>query len=276
MSLIDVSPIGSSLLLSIAINFIFFLIAFCLKTDKVTDLSYSFSFLLITPILLLSSGWGFTAFQLWLGLVIMLWAFRLGAYLFIRILLTGTDERFDDKRNNPLRLIAFWILQIIAVWLVMMPFAIFLPLRPAQNNLFFTAAGFTIACGGLLIETISDYQKFCFRKNKTKKGLWIQKGLWRYSRHPNYFGEILFWWGLFVVVQPSLKGWQLLSVVGPLSITVLLLFVSGIPLLEKSAQAKYGSNPDYIKYKDNTRLLIPLPLKVNSKTQGTQGAGRKK
>ena len=125
MSLLDVSPIWFSLWLSIAINCIFFSIAFCLKTDKVTDLSYSFSFLLIAPMLLLASGWGFAAFQLWLSLAIMLWAFRLGSYLFIRILVTGTDERFDDKRNNPPRLIAFWILQIMAVWLVMMPFAIF-------------------------------------------------------------------------------------------------------------------------------------------------------
>lgn len=262
ISLLNNQPVLASFIISVAINLIFFLIAFSFKTDKVTDLSYSLSFFILAPVLIFSSGKGFVLQQLFLALAIMLWGFRLGVYLFSRILITKTDDRFDDKRNNPANLIRFWLLQTIAVWVIMLPFSLFLTRRNIDVKNVFTYVGFAVYLLGFIVETISDAQKFQFKRQSENKGKWMQGGLWKYSRHPNYFGEILVWWGLFIVVLPHLSGLSFLTVSGPVFITLLLLFVSGIPLLEKAADKKHGQNPDYISYRDNTSLLIPMPRKA--------------
>lgn len=254
---IKTQPLAVSFLFSFAINFLFFLIAFTFRTDKVTDLSYSLSFAVIAPLLLFTAGPGYSLVQFLTMAAVFLWAFRLGSYLLIRIIVTKTDERFDDKRNNPANLIKFWVLQMVAVWVIMLPFSLSLTSRGGEYPEIFTLVGFLVYAIGFLIETISDFQKFFFKKKPENRGLWMERGLWKYSRHPNYFGEILVWWGLFIVVLPSLSSMAYLTVLGPLFITFLLLFVSGIPLLEKSANSKYGSDPQYINYKERTNLLIP-------------------
>lgn len=259
IQMFSTQPIIASLLLSIAVNLLFFSIAFILKTDKVTDLSYSLSFILIAPLLLFSNGFKYSLQQLLFTFAIVIWGVRLGTYLFTRILITKTDSRFDDKRNNPQKLISFWILQIIAVWIIMIPSSLYLTSRQINRPGFLTYAGFAIFALGLIVETISDYQKFVFKKEKKNKNRWIDSGLWTFSRHPNYFGEMLVWWGLFIVTLPFLSGLKLISIVGPVFITILLLFVSGIPLLEKSAEKKYGTNPAYIDYKNSSRILFPFP-----------------
>jgi steroid 5-alpha reductase family enzyme len=109
---------------------------------------------------------------------------------------------------------------------------------------------------GFIFEVTADAQKSAF-KSSGKPGF-IATGLWKYSRHPNYFGEALLWWGLFVYTVPVLSGALWLSAIGPIFITLLLLFVSGIPLLEKSADAKYGADPAYIDYKRRTNIFIPF------------------
>ena len=111
---------------------------------------------------------------------------------------------------------------------------------------------------GLTIETASDMQKFVF-KARTPKGAWIDQGLWRLARHPNFFGEMLVWWGFFLVTLPSVHSLRLLALAGPLFITLMLRFVSGVPILEKSAQKRFGHLPDYQAYRERTRLLLPLP-----------------
>jgi steroid 5-alpha reductase family enzyme len=108
---------------------------------------------------------------------------------------------------------------------------------------------------------VADWQKFVFKNREKNRGLWIQSGLWNYSRHPNYFGEILLWWGIFLYVTPFIQGLYWISVIGPLFITFILLFVSGIPLLEKKYDKKYVKNEKYQKYKSSTSVLILLPKK---------------
>ncbi len=252
-------PVLASFILSLVINLSFFTVALSLKTDKVTDLSYSLSFVVMAPLLLLSRGRGYSLIQVLAAMAIILWGIRLGSYLFFRILKTGKDERFDDKRNNPKRLAGFWILQTLAVWIIMLPFSFYLTQRSSETASVLIPAGFAVYLMGLVIESVSDYQKYAFKKRKENRGKWMDRGLWAISRHPNYFGEILVWWGLFLVTIPHLSGFRYLSVVGPVFITFLLLFVSGIPLLEKSADRKYGSHPGYQDYKHRTSLLIPLP-----------------
>jgi steroid 5-alpha reductase family enzyme len=107
--------------------------------------------------------------------------------------------------------------------------------------------------------SVSDSQKSAFKGKDENRGRFVSNGLWRYSRHPNYFGEMLVWWGLFVYAVPFLDGAAFVVAIGPIFITVLLLFVSGIPLLEKSAEARYGADPAYREYKRRTSILVPLP-----------------
>lgn len=253
-------PLVASFLLSLGINLLFFIFAAAFKTDKVTDLTYSLSFFIITPLLLSA---GSRSPEQWIvALAIMLWALRLGSYLFRRILKIKKDDRFDDKRGSVITFMGFWILQTLAIWMILIPHSLFLTAVTPETSTLSTSAGFFIYLIGLVIESLSDSQKYRFRNNPANSGKWMDQGLWKYSRHPNYFGEILVWWGLFVLVIPSLSGWSWLTLWGPLSITLLLLFVSGIPLLEKSAQDKYGSDPAFADYKKRTRLLLPLPKKV--------------
>jgi steroid 5-alpha reductase family enzyme len=251
----------SSLLFSILINMAFFFFAAGFKTDKVTDISYSLSFFILAPLLLLSSGKNYAIEQLLVTFSIMIWAARLGSYLLKRIITIGKDDRFDDKRNNFVSFLKFWILQTLVVWIVMMPFSIYLVTRPVFTGLYFSLTGLIIFLTGFILEWISDHQKFKYKMNRENKNHWVDKGLWKYSRHPNYFGEILVWWGLFIILIPQLKGGQWFSIIGPVTITLFLLKVSGIPLLEKSSEKKYGHNEEFQNYIKSTSLLFPLPPK---------------
>jgi steroid 5-alpha reductase family enzyme len=105
---------------------------------------------------------------------------------------------------------------------------------------------------------VSDHQKYVFKNKKDTDKPFIDYGLWKYSRHPNYFGEILVWWGIFIFIMPSLTGLSYLTIVGPVLITVLICFVTGIPTLENKYDKRYKDNPDYQKYKRETSVLIPF------------------
>lgn len=259
MEFVQSSPIFFSLIFSFAVNSLFFVFAAAFKTDKVTDFSYSLSFFLLTLFLLPASGPPFSYHKIIVAVAILLWSTRLGGYLFYRIIKIGKDARFDDKRGNFINFLQFWVLQATTVWLVMLPFSVYITSPSDDGALSFTLLGIVLFSLGLLIESISDVQKFRYRSIPENNSHWVDFGLWKYSRHPNYFGEMLVWWGLFIVVLPSLEGLFWLTLIGPLWITLLLLFVSGILLLEKSADRKYGNNPDYLSYKKSTSMLIPLP-----------------
>jgi steroid 5-alpha reductase family enzyme len=118
--------------------------------------------------------------------------------------------------------------------------------------------GFLVFAAGLVIESVADYQKYQFKKNNPKK--WMSSGIWAYSRHPNYFGEIVVWVGVYLAAMPALsQSGKLIGLLGPAYITVILLFVSGVRLLEKRAVAKYGKDKAFREYQDKTSMLIPLP-----------------
>jgi steroid 5-alpha reductase family enzyme len=118
------------------------------------------------------------------------------------------------------------------------------------------------ACG-IAIETIADYQKNSFKSDPKNKEKFCNVGLWKLARHPNYFGELLTWWSLFAAAVPALRSYQVVAgAISPLTITGLLLFVSGVPLLEASYQKRYGDNPYYKKYVEETNAFVPLPLKL--------------
>ena len=246
-----------SLAVALAVNGAFFAIAATRKTDVVTDLSYSLTFALLAVVLLFTGARD--PVQLVAALFVLAWAVRLGGYLFRRILRMKVDHRFDEMRDDPLRFARFWVLQAIAVAVVMLPVSYFLDSDHPPGFGGWMGVGAAVWLVGLVIEAAADAQKSSFRGKEHNSGRFVDTGLWRYSRHPNYFGEMLVWWGLFVYTVPVLQGWAWTVVAGPVFITLLLLFVSGIPPLERSAREKYGSDPAYRAYRSRTSILVPLP-----------------
>ena len=230
-----------SFLISLAVNAAFFAFAAVRKTDVVTDLSYSLSFAILAIVLPFLGAR--EPVQLVASLLVLIWAVRLGGYLLRRILQIKVDHRFDEMRDNPLRFARFWLLQAISVAVIMLPVSYLLGQDTAPGFGLWAIVGAVVWLLGLVIEAVADAQKSAFKAKPENRARFITSGLWSYSRHPNYFGEILVWWGLFVFAVPFLHGAAFAVVIGPVFITLLLLFVSGIPLLERSAEAKYGARP---------------------------------
>jgi steroid 5-alpha reductase family enzyme len=243
----------TTLAVSMAVQAIFFAFAASLKTDKVTDLSYSLTFVLLSAGLVWADS-RIAPTALVLSLMVAAWGVRLAGYLLFRILQMGRDKRFDGIRERPLAFAKFWLLQGIAVWAIMLPVTLWFGAPSGWGAEKYV--GLLVWLVGLLIESVADAQKFRHKTSAAGRDRWTDVGLWRHARHPNYFGELLCWWGVFVFVAVDLGAWALLGVVGPLMITVLLLFVSGIPPLEQSAQRRWGTLPEYQEYKRRTRLLI--------------------
>ncbi len=176
-----------------------------------------------------------------LTVLVFLWGIRLASYLLIRILKTGKDERFNKIRDNPLKFLVFWIFQILWVYTVSLP-VIFVNSPVAPQVQFGPAdyVGTFVFAFGLLIEFIADTHKFIFRSNPANKEKWMDRGLWKISRHPNYLGEIILWWGAFIVSAMILEGAKWVAVISPLFVSMILIFGSGIPPLERGSDRKYG------------------------------------
>lgn len=242
---------------SLAINMVMFLVAYKYQTDKLTDASYAITFIVLVGYGLATGAYDID--KLLLAATIVLWALRLGSFLLIRIWKTGVDHRFDDMRNDFRKFAGFWFLQAISVWVILIPSLLAFNQADIVPT-WLAAFGLLITGVGFWIETTADLQKYKFSQVKANKGKWIDTGLWKYSRHPNYFGEILVWVGIYLYVLPSLPPvLALVGLVGPLFIISLLLFVSGIPPLEKSANERWGKDKNYQEYKRRTSILVPLP-----------------
>jgi steroid 5-alpha reductase family enzyme len=257
MNTIFSQALWQGLLFAAAVNLLFFLLALWKQSDHFTDITYSLTFMALALFYFLKLPAAGTVPLLAL-LLVYVWAVRLGSYLLLRIFWMGKDARFDKMRGVPLRFLSFWLLQALTVWVVLLPLYAFLRAPLHVEFSWMTALGLLLWALGLAIETTADMQKFTF-KARVPEGRWVDRGLWKNARHPNFFGEMLVWWGFFLVALPS--GWPLLAtaVAGPLFISLMLRFVSGVPLLEKSATGKYGHLPEYGEHLKNTRLLFPWP-----------------
>ena len=247
----------TALLVSLLLNIVLFLIAFKQKSDKLTDASYATTFVLLT-LLGITHANSITGFHTILTLMILLWAIRIGGFLLIRVMKTGKDSRFDAIREDFFKFGKFWIGQAITVWLVLLP-ALFAYGQDGKI-IVLSWCGIVIWIVGFTIESLADIQKYRFSTNPENNGHWIESGIWRYSRHPNYFGEILVWIGVYCYTLDALSGFEKLAgLVRPLFICILLLFVSGIPILEAAADKRWGKLKAYQTYKKRTSILIPLP-----------------
>ncbi|MBD3204041.1 DUF1295 domain-containing protein [Candidatus Woesearchaeota archaeon] len=240
--------------ISVAIQLTLFIFAFAYRTDKLTDIAYGFTFILISVLAFFSEPYSLV--KLVLLTMISLWGLRLGLFLFIRILKQKKDRRFDEIRKNFFNFFFFWTFQGVSIWLILLPSLYFF--HEPSNFSLLVLPGFVVWLAGFLIESIADFQKFRFRHNPKNKDKWIEHGLWNYSRHPNYFGEILCWIGVYIFVFSFLNITQrIIGLISPVYITFLLLFVSGIPKLEDYADKKWGENKEYIRYKNKTSILLP-------------------
>lgn len=179
--------------------------------------------------------------QVVITVLVTLWGARLAGYLLIRIIKIGKDKRFDQIRGNPIKFLIFWIFQIVWVYVVSLP-VIFInsPVALQRDISVADIVGAVIFLLGLLYETVADYQKFIFKTSPLNKDKWCDVGLWKVSRHPNYLGEICVWWGVFIVSSTILVAAKWLVVVSPLFVMLTLIFFTGIPPLERSADRKYG------------------------------------
>ncbi len=249
------------LLASLAVNALFFVFAAFLRTDVFTDITYSLSFVLLSVSLYLTVRPESLVSHLTLVMVV-LWAIRLGSYLFFRIMRIKVDHRFDDKRNSVVAFGSFWLLQAVSAWIIMLPVT-GITLADGRFSAVPPAAFIPFAVlfiGGLSLETVADAQKYAFKKRPENANRFMSSGVWRYSRHPNYLGEIIVWWSLALPGAYVFEGFEWFYFLGPLHITLLLLFVSGIPLLEKSADLKWGKDESYAAYKARTPPLVPNPF----------------
>lgn len=239
-----------------AVNWMVFIPSAIAKTEKYYDLTGSFTYIsTIVLALFLSAPNSIRAIIV--ATLVSLWAVRLGSFLFMRISRDGHDSRFDSIKIDPMRFLITWTLQ--GLWVVLTAacaLAIITTNKTAGLDLFFWI-GLAVWLLGFTLEVIADRQKSAFRAAPENKGKFINSGLWAWARHPNYLGEIILWVGIAIMAFPILTGWQWVCLVSPVFVTLLLTKVSGIPLLTKKARSKWGDDPAWKAYFENTPALIP-------------------
>jgi len=242
--------------LAFLINWLAFIPAYRAQTEKYYDLTGSFTYITVTIVALMLSG-NFDARSVLLVALIMVWATRLGTFLYRRIQQSGKDDRFDKIKPDFLRFLNAWGIQALWVTLTSAPAIIAITATKQGEIGAFAIVGLLVWVVGFTIEVVADYQKTQFRKNPANKGKFIQTGLWSRSRHPNYFGEIVLWLGVTIIAVPVLQGWQWVALISPVFVTLLLTRVSGVPMLEAKAEKKWGGQADYEAYKAETPVLVP-------------------
>lgn len=233
-----------------------FILSIILNRNDIVDIAWGPGFIVLSVYYLLY--FPLSDRSLLIGSMVIIWGLRLAIYVYLRNKGKKEDFRYLNWRNTwkafYLRsYFQIYILQGIMMLIIISPYTILIS-KAQQNPLnWLDLAGSLVWLTGFLFELISDYQMSMFRKQPENKGKILSTGLWRYSRHPNYFGEVLLWWGIFLVSLSSPgAAW---GVIGPLTITFLILFVSGIPMLEE----KYKSRPEYTEYRKKTSVFFPLP-----------------
>jgi len=242
-----------------AVNWLAFIPAAIAQSEKYYDLIGAVTYVsIITTACILSAPLDTRAMVI--AVMVGVWSVRLGTFLFGRISkVGGHDQRFDKIKINPPRFLTAWTLQ--AVWTIITAAAAIVVISAADRapiGIFFWV-GTTIWVAAFLIEVIADQQKTAFRADPANDGKFIASGLWSWSQHPNYFGEIMLWTGAAIIAWPVLSGWSYLVFASPLFITLLLTKISGINMLDAAAKRKWGDDADYQDYRRRTSVLIPRP-----------------
>ncbi|MCP4425111.1 MAG: DUF1295 domain-containing protein [Chloroflexi bacterium] len=242
--------------LAFLIQWLAFIPAYLRQTEKFFDLTGSFAYISVTAVAVLLSP-KIDGRSLLLLALIVIWAGRLGIFLYRRVHKVGKDGRFDAIKPSFPRFLMTWTLQ--GLWVTFTSAAALAAITSGERRELgvFALIGCLIWLFGFAFEVVADNQKNRFREDPANKGQFIQSGLWAKSRHPNYFGEIVLWIGVAIIAIPVLQGWQWAALISPLFVTLLLTRVSGIPMLEKRADEKWGGQAEYEAYKKRTPVLIP-------------------
>jgi steroid 5-alpha reductase family enzyme len=242
------------------IQWVGFIAAYLLQTEKFYDLTGSITYIAVTIMAVLLSP-AIDGRSILLLALVVIWAGRLGTYLFRRVLKVGKDARFDELKVSFPRFLNTWTLQGLWVTFTLAAALATITTTTRKGLGVFALIGCLVWLFGFGIEAVSDAQKSRFRANPANKGRFITTGLWSWSRHPNYFGEIMLWIGVAIIALPVLRGWQWITLISPVFVTLLITRVSGVPILEKRADERWGGEEDYEAYKERTSVLILWPPK---------------
>jgi len=249
--------IGFSALVIWVYMSVLFLIAVVRKDNSIADIGWGIGFVIVALSVLVIQG-DYSARQAMLTVLITIWGLRLSGRIFIRNRGKGEDFRYRKWRNEWGRFflvrsyLQVFLLQGLFMWLISLPVVI-TGSKAATGWTGFDFAGVAIWLTGFFFEAVGDWQLDKFLSAKENKGKILDTGLWRYSRHPNYFGEVVMWWGIWIISLAQTWGWA--GIISPITITVLIVFVSGIPLLERSMSA----SPAFQAYARKTSVFFPLP-----------------
>lgn len=250
--------------LAFLIQWLVFIPAYLLQSERFFDLTGSLTYITVTLVAVLLSPIVDGRSILLLALVVI-WAARLGTYLFRRIQKAGKDDRFDEIKPSFLRFLNTWTLQGLWVTFTLAAALAAITTTTRKGLDLFALIGFLVWAFGFAMEATADLQKSRFRADPQNKGRFIHTGLWAWSRHPNYFGEIVIWIGVAIIALPVLRGWQWVTLISPVFVTLLLTRISGVPMLEKKADERWGGQADYEAYKASTPVLIPRPPRSASR-----------
>ena len=245
--------------LAFLIQWLVFIPSYIFQTEKFFDLTGSLTYISVITVAVCYSRYsvGLDNRSILLAALVGIWAIRLGAFLFGRIRKAGKDDRFDEIKPSFIRFLNFWTVQGLWVTFTAATALVAITTSTRKELDIFAVIGFLVWIFGFVFEVVADMQKSRFNANPENKGKFIQTGLWSRSRHPNYFGEIVLWVGVAIIALPVLQGWQWVALISPVFVTLLLTRVSGVPLLEKKADRKWGGQEEYETYKKNTPVLIP-------------------
>ncbi len=246
-------------ILAFGINWLVFIPSNAAKTEKYYDLTGSITYLTVTLVAVAFST-DLDARAVIVALMVGVWAVRLGTFLFRRISRDGRDGRFDEIKVNPLRFFMSWTIQGLWVLLTAAAAIAIVTSGERQSLGWVALVGIAIWLAGFSIEVMADQQKSAFKQDPANEGRFISSGLWAWSRHPNYVGEITLWTGIAIIAVPILSGWRWTVLISPMFVYLLLTRVSGIPMLEKRADKRWGGEPAYEQYKAETPVLFPGPF----------------
>jgi steroid 5-alpha reductase family enzyme len=257
--------------LAFAINWLAYIPSAIAQTEHYYDLVGGITYITVTVVAVLFSSELDLRATIVAGMVLV-WSSRLALFLFRRISKAGKDSRFDTIKTNPFSFLMAWTVQ--GLW-VLLTAAAALAVITGGNREPLGVTGFLgIATwlAGFLIEVVADRQKSKFKADPANQGRFIDVGLWAWSRHPNYFGEIVLWTGMAIIAVPVLGGWQWATLISPVFVFFLLTKVSGIPMLEQAADKRWGGQEDYETYKQQTPVLVMKPPAAGG-DESLQGSG---
>jgi steroid 5-alpha reductase family enzyme len=234
---------------------VLFLVALRRKDNSIADVAWGTGFIIVALSTLILCG-SFSPRQLIVTGLVLIWGLRLSIRIFLRNRGKGEDERYRKWRKEWGKTFVIrsyfqvFLLQGGVLLLNITP-VLFINTYAAGNPGFLDMLGVLVWILGFGFESVSDWQLDMFIKNPDNRGRIMEQGLWRYSRHPNYFGEVTMWWGIYIIALPVPWGW--VSIIGPLTISYIILFVSGVPMTERFMQ----DNPAFADYKRRTSAFIP-------------------